>query len=326
MAGADHIAWLHHGAQPARWGNLGLWRAGAAPDYATACRALAQAVGEAAGMRAGDTVLSLGCGAGEELALWAEGFGAASVMALEKSPALAAQARQRAEAVQTGCEIDVYCADASRLSQLVRGRFDRIVCVDAAWDLGARTPLLHAARARLFAGGTFTFTDVALDDGASAGGSAAWRRAALRLGAGLGGFARDGLLEHRAGLARLREAGFDEVQVVRLDEAVLDGFCDFAARQARRIGFAARNSPAWRRVAFAAWLIRAGRGAGLGYALYSGRVRVPQGHQGHQGHQGQHGEAPADAAAGLRARKPVKLAPATIERAAPGRSAVPSRA
>lgn len=321
MAGADHIAWLHHGARPARWRNLGLWRDGngngTSLDYATACRALAQAVGEAAGLRAGDSVLSLGCGAGEELALWAEGFGATSVMALEKSPALAAQARQRAEAVHTGCEIDVYCADARRLAQLVRGRFDRIVCVDAAWHLGARAPLLRAARARLFAGGTFAYTDLALENGAR--GNAGWKRTALRLGAGLSGFAGGRLLDQEAGLTRLRQAGFDEVHVARLDEAVLDGFCDFVARQGRHIGLVARHSVAWRRVALAAWLMRAGRRAGLGYALYSGSVRAlpPE----------MRNEAAADPAANKPTPEPAEpAAGAAAARTALARRALPSRA
>lgn len=226
-------------------------------------------------MRAGDSVLSLACGAGEELPLWAEAFGAATVMGLERAPALAAQARQRGEAAQASCDIEVHCADASRLAQLIGGRFDRIVCVDALYHLGARAPLLRAARTRLFAGGAFAFTDLVLDGGKhGAGEGAALRRAALRVGAGLTGIAAAELRSTEDGLALLRDAGFDQVQVQRLDEAVLDGFCSFAQRQARRIGLAARLSAGWRRVALTAALVRAGRAAGLGYALYSGRVKA----------------------------------------------------
>jgi SAM-dependent methyltransferase len=270
LAGADHITWLHHGGRPARWGNFGLWNPGRPRDYAGACRALAHAVGEAAGMRAGDSVLSLACGAGEELPLWAEAFGAVSVMGLEQTPGLAAQARQRAEAAHASCEIEVHCADARRIAQLIGGRFDRIVCVDALYHLGPRAPLLRAARTRLFPGGAFAFTDLVLDRR----GGAAWRQAALRLGAGLTGIDAAEVRSPEECLTLLREAGFDDAQVTRLDDAVLDGFCAFAERQARRIGLAARWSAGWRRVAITAALIRAGRGAGLGYALYSGRVNA----------------------------------------------------
>lgn len=267
MAGADHITWLHRGGRSARWGNLGLWVPGETRDYAAACRDLAQAVGEAAGMRPGDSVLSLACGAGEELTLWAEAFGAATVMGLEQTPTLAAQARQRAEAAHASCDIEVHCADARRIAQLIGGRFDRIVCVDALYHLGARAPLLRAARARLFPGGAFAFTDLVLDRR-----GASLRQAALRLGAGLTGIDAAELRSPVQGVALLREAGFDDAQVTPLDEAVLDGFCAYAERQARRIGLAGRLSAGWRRVAVTAALIRAGRSAGLGYALYCGRV------------------------------------------------------
>lgn len=224
-------------------------------------------------MRAGDSVLSLACGAGEELPLWAEAFGATHVMGLEQTPGLAAQARQRAEAAHASCEIEVHCADARRIAQLIGGRFNRIVCVDALYHLGPRAPLLRAARTRLFPGGAFAFTDLVLDRH----GGAAWRQAALRLGAGITGVDAAEVRSPQDSLALLREAGFDDVQVTRLDEAVLDGFCAYAERQARRIGRAARWSAGWRRVAITAALVRAGRGAGLGYALYSGRVNaVPE--------------------------------------------------
>jgi SAM-dependent methyltransferase len=276
MAGADHIGWLHHGSHRAtRWGNLGLWSgsSSARGDYAQACTALAHAVGDAAGVRHGDSVLSLACGGGEELALWAEHFGAASVMALELSPSLAAQARQRSEAVHANCAIDVHCADAGRLPQLIGGRFDRIVCVDAIYHLGPREPLLRAARSRLFAGGGFAVTDLVLeDDGAAA--AASWRRAALRLGAAFAGIEFSAVRSREAQLALWRDAGFSQVHAMRLDEAVLDGFCAYAQRQARRLGWAARASAGWRRVAATAWLIRTGRAAGLGYALFAGRAEA----------------------------------------------------
>lgn len=274
VARPDHIAWLHQGQPATRWGNLGLWTAG--PDgrlptsYAEACMALACAVGEAAGMQPDDVVLSLACGGGEELALWAERFGTAAVMGVESSPSLAAQARRRVEAAHATCVFDVQCADARNLPQLVHARFHRIVCVDALYHLGPRLPLLRAAKARLYPGGSMAFTDLVLERRPSA----AWRRLALQAGAGLAGIAHGELRSESATLAQLSEAGFVDVQAVRLDEAVLAGFCRFADEQGRRIGAAARASSGWRRVAVTAWLIRTGLEAGLGYALYSGRVRA----------------------------------------------------
>jgi SAM-dependent methyltransferase len=304
LARADHITWLHHGSRRVtRWGNLGLWRAperGTPPissqsaahtastptptptptppkAYATACADLARAVGHAAGMQRGDTVLCLACGGGEELALWAEDFGAVSVMALELSPALAAQARSRAEANLNGCVVDVYCADARHLARQVGGRFHRIVCVDAVYHLGPRAPLVRAAYERLHVGGGLAWTDLVLEPapgkehGARLG--AGWRRAALRAGARLAGIELAELRSVADTLALWREAGFDDVRATRLDDEVLAGFCAHARRQARRLPWHARTTLSWLRVVVTTALIRVGRPAGLGYALFSARVK-----------------------------------------------------
>ena len=94
---------LHQGGRPGTWGNLGLWADGgdapdliATTDYAGACRALALSVGDAAGLQPGARVLSLACGAGDELLLWTDHFGASRVLGVEVDPAAArlAQGRQ----------------------------------------------------------------------------------------------------------------------------------------------------------------------------------------------------------------------------------------
>lgn len=318
----DHIAWLHHGEPATRWGNLGLWSAHpgttAPTSYAAACGALATAVGEAAGLQPDDVVLSLACGGGEELALWAEHFGVAAVMGVESSPSLAAQARRRVEAAQASCVFDVQCADARRLPQLVHARFNRIVCVDALYHLGARMPLLRAAKARLYGGGSIAFTDLVLDDRPAP----AWRRIALRAGAGLAGIMHAEVRSEAATLTQLREAGFVDVRARRLDEAVLAGFCRFVQVQGRRIGPAARASAGWRRVAMTAWLIRAGLDAGLGYALYSGRVSAEPGAAPDAGPEPEsarvRGDAPARPAAAMRAAATSAERTALSSRGMPG--------
>ncbi|MBL8343075.1 MAG: class I SAM-dependent methyltransferase [Rubrivivax sp.] len=293
MPRADHIGLLHRGNRVVtRWGNLGLWRtrppaAGpgsgsraaapgtkdAQPGYPEACAALARAVGMAAGVTPGDTVLCLACGGGEELALWAEEFGAGSVMALELSPSLAAQARARAEANHTGCRIDVHCADAGRLAEQVGGRFHRIVCVDAIYHLGPRAPLVRAAQQRLFGGGGLAWSDLVLEPPAALAAGTRWRRAVLWAGARLAGIHYAELRGTAATLALWQDAGLADVRAVRLDDDVLGGFRAHAARQARRLRWRERLSLAWWRVVMTAALIRIGRPAGLGYALFSGRVR-----------------------------------------------------
>jgi SAM-dependent methyltransferase len=270
-------ALLHRGGRPGTWGSLGLWLDGDGPsdgDYARACEALARAVGRAAGIRPGDRVLSLGCGAGDELLLWAREFGAAEVCGVERDPALAAAARTLLERQPppAGTQVQVLCADAMQLAtlRLPRRRYDRIVCVDAAYHFSPRGPLLRAAHARLRPGGRLALNDLTLEPPARGG----WRsllRGVLRGAAVLTQVPLSELLPLPAQRARLRAAGFVDVQSVALDDAVLGGFARHVRAQGPRVARTLWH-PDWRRPALTAALIGPCRAAGLGYALLSGEA------------------------------------------------------
>ncbi len=253
---------LHRGGRPGAWGNLGLWPAADgtdSTDYAGACRALALAVGQAARLQPGSRVLSLACGAGEELRLWADTFGATQVLGIERDP----QAAARARALCAGDgRIGVRCRPALPLDSLAdaapgQGGFDAVVCVDAAYHLSPRCALLTGAARLLRPGGRLAYADLSLH-----------RRPtlALRAAARLCGVPVADLLPLPQQLQRLQALGFDEVQAQALDDAVLGGFVRFVRRQAA----AQRLRPwqaGWRAVAATAALIPPGRAAGLGYAL-----------------------------------------------------------
>jgi MPBQ/MSBQ methyltransferase len=270
-------ALLHRGGRAGTWGSLGLWLDGDGPsdgDYARACEALARAVGRAAGIRPGDRVLSLGCGAGDELLLWAHEFGAAEVCGVERDPALAAAARTLLERQPppAGAQVQVLCADAMQLAtlRLPRRRYDRIVCVDAAYHFSPRGAFLRAVHARLRPGGRLALNDLALEPAARGG----WRRllrGVLRGAALLTQVPLSELLPLPAQRARLREAGFVDVQSLALDEAVLGGFARHVRAQGPRVARTLWH-PDWRRPALTAALIGPCRAAGLGYALLSGEA------------------------------------------------------
>jgi cyclopropane fatty-acyl-phospholipid synthase-like methyltransferase len=154
-------ALLHRGGRRGTWGNLGLWPAGDAADtdttsdtdYAQACTALARAVADAAGLARGDAVLDLACGAGDELLLWLDDYGAARVHALEHDALLAHAATQR-----VGGRAEVLCASA--LQPPAALRVNRVLCVDAAYHLRPRSAFLRAAWQALEPGGTLAYTDL----------------------------------------------------------------------------------------------------------------------------------------------------------------------
>ena len=256
---------LQRGGGAGQWGNLGLWPSTPADpdasDYATACRALALAVGQAAQLQPGDSVLSLACGAGEELRLWTTHFGAGRVLGIERNP----QAAARAQALCADDDrIHVHCRPALPLEPALADpmdhanqRFDAIVCVDAAYHLSPRSDLLRAASRHLRPGGRLAYADLTVRTHTSP-----W----LHLAARLCGVPAGDLQPLAAQVQRLQALGFVGVQAQALDEAVLGGFARFVRRQACTHGLRPWQA-GWRAVAATAALIPPSRAAGLGYAL-----------------------------------------------------------
>ncbi len=245
----DERELLHEGGGRSSWHNFGLWPAA---DYAGACRALGLRVGEAAGLRPGQRVLSLGVGDGEELALWRQHF---------------------------GCH-DLFASDLAWPAELVErssadGGLDAIVCVDAAYHFSPRAAWLQACAQRLRPGGRIAYTDLCLHGH----GPARWLATPL-LGPFMAaaGVALRELLSPAQQVRRLQDAGFEAVEWQDLSEAVLDGFIAFEAAQVARLraGRHGDAPPAWRRVsttARALRLLRRTPAIGLGYGVLSARVR-----------------------------------------------------
>lgn len=249
-------ALLHRGGRRGTWGNLGLWRDGEDDDYAGACRALACAVADAAGLRAGDAVLDLACGAGDELQLWLDTYGAAQVHGVELDPLLAQAARQR-----LGTRATVQQGSALAPAAAIDAAFDRVLCVDAAYHLRPRAAFLQAAWRALKPGGTLAYTDLCLQPAAGSRGALV-----LRAAARLCGLAADELQGAAAQRARLEALGFAGVQVRPLDDEVLGGFARFVRAQGARVARTALHRD-WRRPGLTARLIGPCRRAGLGYLL-----------------------------------------------------------
>ena len=259
---------LHQGGRPGTWGSLGLWNDGSL-DYAGACTALAQAVGQAARLQAGDRVLAVACGAGDELRLWSQDFGARSVLGIELNAQRVASATRLCAAwpgitVRQGSGTALATLGLPRLQD---GSFDRVLCVDAAYHLRPRSAFLTQAWRLLRPGGTLAYTHLLLDHQRSA-----WKATLLAASARVCGLAADDLCDDSTQLKRLLQAGFEAPKLQRLDDAVLGGFTRFVQKQSTAYGLRAwlpAWHPAWRRVAITARLIPPCRSAGLGYALLS---------------------------------------------------------
>lgn len=251
-------AWLHRGAAPACWGNLGLWQPG--DDYPAAARRLARAVLQAATAPPGCTVLHLGCGAGEELRLSLGEGGARQAIAAEPDPRAQAQGRRLLDEAGLAPRVRWLALPAAAALQRLRAeglRVDAVVCVDAAYHLSPRAAWLADAAALLKPGGRIAFTDlVATSPGP-----------VLRAAARLCAVDPADLGPPDQRLAQLAACGLQPLPVRHLDEAVLDGFARFVRAQRRRHGW---GGPGALRAHATAALVGPARRRGLGYALFTG--------------------------------------------------------
>lgn len=269
-------ALLHRGGQQGTWGSLGLWAADE-DDYAQACRALARVVAQAAGLKAGDEVLSLACGAGDELKLWLQDFRAALACGVELD-GLQVQAARRLLAVKAGVppyRVQVLQGSALDLPPLGldAARFDCVLCVDAAYHLRPRQQFLQAAWSALRPGGMLAYTDLSLAPRATPH-QGLWGGVLLRGAARLCGLAGDELQTADAQVQGLHAVGFVDVHTRPLDSEVLGGFAAYVRRQGSRVLRSAWH-PDWRRPALTAALIGPCQAAGLGYVLLAARKPGP---------------------------------------------------
>lgn len=250
---------LHAGGKAGSWGSLGLWPA---DDYASACRALADRVAQAARLRPGARILSPGCGNGEELSHWCVVHGASRVVGLDRTEAASAQPEDAGR-------VGRLQGDAMSMADLCGTGFDAVLCVDAAYHFSPRAAWLRQVHHVLKPGGQLVFTDLTLQPAGLPLSAARWLLAPVARAAGID---ISDLMPLSSGIQRLQALGFTQVAGEPMDRAVLDGFAHFVQGQTQRLGDAA-HAPGWRRVAATARALPWARRLGLGYALF--RARAP---------------------------------------------------
>lgn len=224
-----------------QWMNLGWWTT--ATTYPAAGEALARAVGAMAGLRPGDRVIDVGCGAGDSLALWIHAFGVAQVTGIEPNPTLAAAATARVAAWGLSDRITVRqaraedCVDTADWSGVTA-----IVSVDATYHLATRATWLRAVASACAPGTRFGCLDLALH--------APQDRLRIAPIAARVGIPRDNLWTLDEIAPTLAAIGFTLRTLRPCGDEVLRGFSRFVARHALR--FAAHpRAGGWRALATA---------------------------------------------------------------------------
>lgn len=219
------------------WTNLGLWSG--ASTYPDAARALAAHVGHAAQLRRGDVVVDYGCGYGDSLRLWIEGFGAERVVGIEPDPELTRRVTQRVADWGLAERIRIVTARAEDVApRAVATDVSAVVSVDAAYHFTTRSAWLSRVASDIGSDTRFALGDLVVRDQAA-------RSWDLRAMARLMRIPRGNLWTAIELEDSIASAGLEITWSESVGEAVLDGF----ARHAPRSSLALRLTAAMLRLA-----------------------------------------------------------------------------
>jgi SAM-dependent methyltransferase len=211
------------------WGNLGDWSE--ASEYVEAAAALARRLGEAAGLGAGQHVVDLGPGGGDQLRMWVEAFGVERVTAVELDPDLAGRGAERVRSWGLDPRVRLVVGEATTASW-TDPPVDRALALDSAYFFASREAFLRRCASALRQEGVLAVTDLLQGEGAPA--------RLARAVAPLFGVPGDGILTEAQYRALLMEHGFHDIAVHDCTDQVLGGF----SRWIRRGGHLRGPAPA----------------------------------------------------------------------------------
>jgi microcystin synthetase protein McyJ len=213
------------------WCNLGLWKN--ARTFRVACADLARSLGHAAQLGAGDEVLDVGAGYGDQVRLWLEEFGVRRVVAVESSPTVSAAA---SASLADWSAASIVHADACKLSSTALtsapASFDAILCLDCAYHFSTRATFVASAVPLLRPAGRFAAIDLLPTEGHRSWGAG---RLAQRLVALAVGIPWGNLYDQVAYAAMLRNNGLVDVRIRPVDGGVFAPLATYAMEQKRRL-------------------------------------------------------------------------------------------
>jgi microcystin synthetase protein McyJ len=222
FVGTDPINFRGADYAPSRplWLNTGYWKN--ARRYDDACAALAIYLGEVAQLAAGDEVLDVGCGFGEQDFLWLRTFAPRQIVALNITALHVEVARKRAAALGVADRIDFQLGSATNLKFAARS-FDKIVALESAFHFRTREKFLAEAFRTLRPGGVLALTDMIPLPGQGRGGLVA------RLERRFGTFEDRNLYDRNAYADKLRAQGFIDISIESIRNDVYPGMAKFAS-------------------------------------------------------------------------------------------------
>ena len=213
------------------WGNLGYWQT--ETDYSAACRALAQLLGEQAGLDKKSDIFDAGFGSGDQLLLWLEHFRVARVRGANLSHSQTAYAQAKlSNAGFTSATIvqgDINDPDVWRIA-LKGNRPSHVVALDCAYHFPSRLEFFRLAHEHLAPSGRLALTDFMLADQHDAG---SFVHRLLRWMLRRSHIAEANIVHRDRYIRQLETSGFGNVRIIDISEQVMPGFARFV-RNLRR--------------------------------------------------------------------------------------------
>jgi erythromycin 3''-O-methyltransferase len=226
--------------------NFGYWAPGCV-DHDEACEALAEELGEAAGITTGDRVLDVGFGYAEQDFHWLRTRKPAQIVGINVTPVQVEVAQKRAEEMNLGDRLDLRVGSATSLP-FEDGSFDRVVALESSVHFDTRQKFLREAFRVLRPGGVLATTDplppqvpgkktltARLDE---------WRRRRI--------IPADNWYSYKLYAERLKQAGFTDVNVRNVTDQVFKPNAEYVRKRCTELlddpslkSFKTKNAIRW---------------------------------------------------------------------------------
>ncbi|MCC7416297.1 MAG: methyltransferase domain-containing protein [Acidobacteria bacterium] len=205
------------------WSNLGYWA-----EARTAVDAqieLARLLGRSGRLAAGDELLDVGCGCGDQDLLWLREWNLKRIVAIDVTPLRVELARARVARAGLADRIDVRVGTATELPFGDRS-FDKITALECATHFNSREDFLREAHRVLRPGGRLALTDFTPLAGSPPSPA---DRLLQRLARRLIGIPAANVYPAASYAARLWRIGFERVEIRSIADHVFPGCMRYRA-------------------------------------------------------------------------------------------------